>query len=238
MTSPPLQAAGGIHGCGGDVGACGLNNTSVRQETDREEPPIRVHGGPIVGVSRARRPHPPSTGSPGPKCGELFRTELDLAFFTMCAATDLESQRHSFAFFSETNLSACGFGRKITLLDNVMPRALQLIGQLSKQKFAFNFPIVSRPIVHLHKVRMLNAMDLLSRFSRSIGLTLKLYGNQASPHRHLRSRKEPIAHRADCWIARSVETCNDIRATEKSIQANVQLSCLWTKLVVNLMRAR
>ena len=167
-----------------------------------------------------------------PKSRELFRTELDLAFFTMCAATDLESQRHSFAFFSETNLSACGFGRKITLLDNVMPRALQLIGQLSKQKFAFNFPIVSRPIVHLHKVRMLNAMDLLSRFSRSIGLTLKLYGNQASPHRHLRSRKEPIAHRADCWIARSVETCNDIRATEKSIQANVQLRCVYTKLGV------
>jgi hypothetical protein len=42
-----------------------------------------------------------------------------------------------------------------------------LIGQLLKQKFAFNFPIVSRQIVHLHKVRILNAMDLLSRFSRT-----------------------------------------------------------------------
>jgi len=38
--------------------------------------------------------------------------------------------------------------------------------------------------------------------------------------------------------ARSVENCNDIRATEKSIQANVQLRCLQTKLVVNLMRTR
>ena len=31
---------------------------------------------------------------------------------------------------------------------------------------------------------------------------------------------------------------NDIRATEKSIQANVRLRCLWTKLVLNLMRER
>jgi hypothetical protein len=34
-----------------------------------------------------------------------------------------------------------------------MPRALQLIGQLLKQKFAFNFPIVSRQIVQSHKLR-------------------------------------------------------------------------------------
>src|SRR6516162_1091980 len=59
-----------------------------------------------------------------------------------------------------------------------MPRALQLVGQLPKQEFAFNFSIVSRLIVDLHKVRMLNAMDLLSRFSRSIGLTLTFHGNQ------------------------------------------------------------
>src|SRR5438270_8115873 len=56
-----------------------------------------------------------------------FWTEPDLAFFPVRAATDLESERHSFAFFAETNLSACGFGRQITLFNDVMARALQLI---------------------------------------------------------------------------------------------------------------
>jgi hypothetical protein len=71
-----------------------------------------------------------------------------------------------------------------------MPPALQLIRQLLKQKFAFNFPIVSRQIVHLHKVRMLNAMDLLSRFSRNIGLTLNFNGNQASSTSNERLRTD------------------------------------------------
>ena len=56
-----------------------------------------------------------------------FGLSLNLAFFPVRAATDLESERHSFAFFAETNLSACGFGREIPMLNNVMPRALQLI---------------------------------------------------------------------------------------------------------------
>ncbi len=128
--------------------------------------------------------------SPGPKLGELFWTELDLAFFPVRAATYLESERRSFAFFSETHLSACRFCRQITLLDNVMPRALQLIGQLPKQEFAFNFSIVSRLIFDLHKVRMLNAMDLLSRFSRRIGLTLIFYGNQGHSQTEFCSRTD------------------------------------------------
>src|SRR2546430_17739661 len=102
-----------------------------------------------------------------PKLGELFRTKPDLAFFPVRAATDLESERRGFSFLAETNLSACRVGRQITLLNNVMPRALELIGRLLKQKFAFNFPIVSRLVVDSHKVRILNAMDLLSRISHS-----------------------------------------------------------------------
>jgi hypothetical protein len=94
-----------------------------------------------------------SSGGSGPKLGELFPTEPDLAFFPMCAATDLESERRCFAFLAETNLSARRFCRQITLVDNVMPPALQLIRQLLQQKFAFNFPIVSRQIVQSHKLR-------------------------------------------------------------------------------------
>jgi hypothetical protein len=52
------------------------------------------------------------------------------------------------------------------LIDNVAPRAIQLIRQPPKQKFAFNFPIVYCSSIFLHKVNMLNAMSLLSRFSR------------------------------------------------------------------------
>src|SRR3954465_6686083 len=94
VTSPPLQAAGGIHGCGGGVGACGLNNTSVRQETDRQEPPIRVHRGPIVGVSRARRPHPPSTGSTGPPRSGSQSSSLELVLFTVASAHLLAMEAH------------------------------------------------------------------------------------------------------------------------------------------------
>ena len=66
-------------------------------------------------------------------------------------------------------MSAGRFGRQITLRYWIVPPALEVLRELLKQKFAFNFPIVSRLIVHLHKVRMLNAVDLLSRFSRSKG---------------------------------------------------------------------
>jgi hypothetical protein len=48
--------------------------------------------------------------------------------------------------------------------------ALEVLRQQPKQKFAFNFTIVSRQIVHVHKVRMLNATDLVSRFSRIMAL--------------------------------------------------------------------
>jgi len=107
-----------------------------------------------------------SPGSPWPKRVELFWTELDLAFFPVTTAAHLESQRGGRAFFAETNLPACRFTRQITLIDNIAPRAIQLVWQPLKQKFAFNFPIVCCSSIFLHKANMLNAMSLLSRFSR------------------------------------------------------------------------
>jgi hypothetical protein len=107
-----------------------------------------------------------SPGGPWPKRVELFWAEPDLAFFAVSTATHLESQRCSRAFFAEPDLSARGFTRQVTLINNVAPRAIQLIRQPPKQKFAFNFPIICRPSIFLHKTNMLNAMSLLSR-SRS-----------------------------------------------------------------------
>ncbi len=107
-----------------------------------------------------------STGRSRPKRVELFWTEPDLAFFPVCPAAHLESQRCSRAYFAETDLSACGFTRQITLIDNVAPRAIQFIRQSVKQKFAFNFPIICCSSIFLHKANMLNATGLLSRFSR------------------------------------------------------------------------
>jgi hypothetical protein len=107
-----------------------------------------------------------SAGGSRPKRIELFWAEPDLAFFPVCTATDLESQRCGRALFAETDLSACGLTRQITLIDNVAPRAFQFIGQPLKQKFAFDFPIVCCASIFLHKANMLNAMSLLSRFSR------------------------------------------------------------------------
>ena len=107
-----------------------------------------------------------SPGGSRPKRIELFWAEPDLAFFPVTTAAHLESQRCGRAFFAETDLSACGLTRQITLIDNVAPRAIQLIRQPPKQKFAFNFPIVYCSSIFLHKVNMLNAMSLLSRFSR------------------------------------------------------------------------
>jgi hypothetical protein len=108
-----------------------------------------------------------SSGGPWPKRVELFWTEPDLAFFPVSTTAHLESQRRSRAFFAETDLSACEFTGQITLINNVAPRAVQLIRQSSKQKFAFNFPIICCSSIFLHKANMLNAMSLLSRFSRS-----------------------------------------------------------------------
>jgi len=110
-----------------------------------------------------------SPGSPWPERGELFRAESDLAFFPVYASAHFESERCSFAFFTETDLSAGGFGRQITLRYRIVPPVLEFLRQQPNQKFAFNFPIVSRPIADLHKVSMLNAIDLLSRFSRITG---------------------------------------------------------------------
>jgi hypothetical protein len=96
----------------------------------------------------------------------LFWAQPDLAFFPVTTPAHLESQRGGRAFFAETNLPACGFTCQITLIDNVAPRPIQLVWQPFKQKFAFNFPIVCYPSIFLHKAKMLNAMSLLSRFSR------------------------------------------------------------------------
>jgi hypothetical protein len=107
-----------------------------------------------------------SPGCPWPKSVKLLWAEPDLAFFPVSTPAYLESQRCSRAFFAETDLSTCGFTRQITLIDNVAPRAIQLIRQPPKQKFAFNFPIICCSSIFLHKINMLNAMTLLSRFSR------------------------------------------------------------------------
>ena len=111
-----------------------------------------------------------SSGSPWPKRGELFWAKPDLAFFPVAAAAHFESQRCGAAFFAETDLSTCGITRQITLIDNVASR-LQVLGQPLQQKFAFNFSILCCWAVLLHKANMLNAMSLLSRFSRWLLLT-------------------------------------------------------------------
>jgi len=73
--------------------------------------------------------HLPQSSPDGsrPKRVELFWAQPDLAFFPVSAASHLESQRCARAFFAETDLSACGFTRQITLIDNVAARAVQLI---------------------------------------------------------------------------------------------------------------
>src|SRR5439155_13567149 len=107
-----------------------------------------------------------SPRGPWPKRCELLWAKPDLAFFPVAATAHFESQRCGAAFFAETDLSAYGFARQITLFDNVTPRALQFIGQPLKQKFAFNFPIVYCWTVVWHKANMLNVTSLVSRFSR------------------------------------------------------------------------
>jgi len=65
----------------------------------------------------------------------------------MRASPHFEGERCSFALLSKPNMSASWFGRQVTLRDLIMTTVLQLIRDLLNQKFAFNFPIVSRPIV-------------------------------------------------------------------------------------------
>src|SRR5436309_8757355 len=109
-----------------------------------------------------------SAGSPWPQRSKLLWAELDLAFFPMRASPHFEGERCSFALFSKPNMSASGFGSQVTLRNWIMATALQFLRERLNQKFAFNFPIVSRPIPH--KAEILNATGLLSRFSRIISL--------------------------------------------------------------------
>jgi len=102
----------------------------------------------------------------GHSAAKLLRTQLDLALFPVCAAAHLERQRRSLALFPKPNVPASGFGRQVTLRDDVVSRAVQFLREPPHQKFAFNFPIVSRLVVHLPRGEILNAMDLLSRLSR------------------------------------------------------------------------
>src|SRR5690242_1614076 len=101
-----------------------------------------------------------------PQRGKLFCAKLDLELFAMSATSYLKGQRCSLALFSKTDLSACRFCCQVTLRDWIMAAALQFLRQPLDQKFAFNFPILSRPIVHSHKAEILNATALVSRFSR------------------------------------------------------------------------
>jgi hypothetical protein len=47
----------------------------------------------------------------------------------MAAATDLERERDCAPRLSQPNLSASGFGRQITLVNNEMARLLEIIRQ-------------------------------------------------------------------------------------------------------------
>ena len=67
-----------------------------------------------------------SPGRTGPERRELLLAQFDLAFFAMAAPTDLKRQGRMLVCFSKANLSACGFRRQITLLDNKASRPLQI----------------------------------------------------------------------------------------------------------------
>jgi hypothetical protein len=103
-----------------------------------------------------------------PERCELFRAQLDLAFFAMAAPTDLKRQRPSAARLSQANLSAGRLGCQITLLDNKTSKLFQIVRQafFVDQKFQFNFAIVSRSIFSSPKVHIVNAMRSVSRLSR------------------------------------------------------------------------
>src|SRR5438270_8326858 len=92
-----------------------------------------------------------SPGSSGPQRCKLFRAELDLAFFAMCSATDLERERCRIAHFSQANVSACALACQITLRNRPMPQPSEVFRHQPNQKFAFNFAIVSHSAVQLCK---------------------------------------------------------------------------------------
>jgi hypothetical protein len=96
----------------------------------------------------------------------LFWTEPDLAFLAVCAPANLKSERRGLAFLSQTHVSATRLIREVALRDLKPSRTQNFRGQSLNQKFAFDFPIVWRSTLFLHKAKMLNAMSLVSRFSR------------------------------------------------------------------------
>ena len=93
-----------------------------------------------------------SSRSGRPERCKLFWAELDLALFPVCPTANFESERRGFALFPKANMPASGLGGQITLRDLIMATVLQFIGQLPNQKFAFNFPVLCRATVLLHKV--------------------------------------------------------------------------------------
>ena len=101
-----------------------------------------------------------------PERCELFRGQLDLTFFAVAVATDLESQRSNMASLSKADLSPSPFGCEIALLDNKASPPFQVVGHPSDQKFSLNLAIVLRSIVPSHRVHIVNAMRSLSRLSR------------------------------------------------------------------------
>jgi hypothetical protein len=102
-----------------------------------------------------------------PERCELLRSQLNLAFFAMAPPTDLKRKRRCMPSLSKANLSAGRFRRQVTLLDNKASRPFQVVRQPVDQKFPFNFAIVSRSIISSHRMNMLNAKHLVSRFSRT-----------------------------------------------------------------------
>jgi hypothetical protein len=111
-----------------------------------------------------------SQSSPGrtrPERCELLLAQFDLAFFAMAAPTDLKREGRSAASLSQADLSTSRLGRQITLLDKKASRPLQIVRQPFDQKFSLNFAIVSRSIRPSHKVNILSAIHVVSRFSRT-----------------------------------------------------------------------
>ena len=63
-------------------------------------------------------------------------------------------------------MPASRFRGQIALGNDTASRLLQSLRELFQQKLAFDFPAVWRSTILLHKVKMLNATSLVSRFSR------------------------------------------------------------------------
>ena len=107
-----------------------------------------------------------STHRARPQRCELFRGQLDLAFFAVAVATHLERKRRNVASLSKADLSAGPFRCQIALLDNEASPPFQVVRHPSDQKFSLNLAIVLRSIVPSHKVHIVNAMRSVSRLSR------------------------------------------------------------------------